>query len=172
MNSNVWAKSTLTVYPYLVKISEAIDRMIERRAINSFYVSGSNYLSNNIYDLANKLIDLSERKITLINLKILVENTLKKCERDYAKLLIAKYMSKKKSGELCEMFSLSRRTYFRKIKEAEEKFDKQLLKQGFDASKFEEMLKNENWILDVKRTYEKSSDMEACETKISRREIV
>ena len=172
MKSNVWAKTTLTVYPYLVKIAGAIDRMVERRALNSFYVSGGNYLSNNLYDLANKLIDLSERKITLINLKILIEGTLKKGDRECAKLLIAKYMSKKKCGQICEMFNLSRRTYFRKIKEAEDKFENSLSRQGYNPSKFEEMLKNESWILDVKKTYEKATTEEACDAKISRREIV
>ena len=172
MNSNVWGKTTLTTYPYLIKIADAIDRMIERRALNSFYVSGSNYLSNNIYDLANKLIDLSERKVTLINLKVLVESALKKCDRESAKLLIAKYMSKKKTAEICDMFKLSTRTYFRKIKEAEDKFSKQLDLQGYNAFKLDNMLKNENWILDVKRTYEKTDSRETCYTKISRKEIV
>ena len=36
MNSNVWAKTTLFSYPYLVKLADSIDRMIERKALYSF----------------------------------------------------------------------------------------------------------------------------------------
>lgn len=160
MNTNVWAKTTLTAYPYLNNIADAIDRMVERRAMNSFYVSSTNYASSNIYDIANHLIDLSERKVVLINLKILVETCLKKCSKVYAKLLIARYLSKKKSGEICAIFNMPQRTYFRKIGEAEKQFELIMRNMGFDDSRLTQYLKEEEWILDIKSQFEKTEDVQ------------
>ena len=154
MNSNVWAKTTLFSYPYLVKLADSIDRMIEKKALYSFHVTSSNFASNNIYDLAQKIIDLTQRKITLINLKVLIENALKKCPREQAKLLIAKYISKKKSGEICQMFDLPSRTYFRRVFDAEVRFEKELCRLGYPPSKLCDFLKDESWIINTKMRFE------------------
>ena len=163
MNSNVWAKTTLSSYPYLVKLATSIDRMVERKALNSFHVTTSNFSSNNIYDLANKLIELSQRKIVLINLKILVESALKKCSLQDAKLLVAKYISRKKSNEICEKLDIPVRTYFRKVNQAECRFEKELSKMGFTPMKLEEYLKDETWIMENKQKFERSNDKEKFE---------
>jgi len=150
MKSNIWAKTLLTVYPYLVKIADAIDRMVERKALNSFYVTSSDFLKNNVYDVVDKILELSERKVVLINIKILVEDCLKECDKLHAKLLIAKYISKKKSCEISSLLSMPTRTYFRKIKLAENEFEHNLSKLGFDSIKLNNYLKNEEWIIAIK----------------------
>ena len=169
--SNVWAKTTLSAYPYLIKIADAIDRVVERRAMNSFYVSGSDFSRNNVYDLANQLLGLSDRKVVLINLKILVENTLKKCDKFFAKLLIAKYISRKKSAEICELLNVAQRTYFRKIKEAEKQFEVCLRAQGYDQQKLLEFLGEEEWIMDIKEQYENSRKEEVELTGVNLKKV-
>jgi len=161
MNSNVWAKTILSVYPYLENLASAIDRIVERRALNSFYVSSTDTFKNNIYDVANKLIELSERKIVLINLKILTEETLKSCDRLLAKILIAKYFSKKTTKEICEMFSIPARTFFRKVFDAEVAFEKNLKLKGYDDKKLNNFLKDETWIFSVKEEF-KTSKRDVC----------
>ncbi len=153
MNSNVWAKTILSVYPYLIKVADAIDRIVERRALNSFYVSSTDFSRNNVYEVADKLIELGERKIVLINLKVLTENALKKCDRILAKMLIAKYFSRKKSREICEMVSIPTRTYFRKIKEAERAFEQALSVLGFAHDELDKMLSGEEWIMCAKEEF-------------------
>lgn len=167
MSSNVWTKTTLSAYPYLVKIADAIDRMVEKRALNSFYVSSSNYANNNIYDIANQIIDLTERKKILINLKVLVENCLKKCERHHAKLLILRYVSQKKGREVADAMGIIPRKYYRWAKEAEESFSKHLRLEGFHDKRLEEYLHDESWILEIKDGYEKSTNEDFCVKKVN-----
>lgn len=169
MSSNVWTKTTLSAYPYLVKLADAIDRMVEKRALNSFYVSSSNYANNNIYDIANQIIDLAERKKILINLKVLVENCLKKCEKHHAKLLILRYISQKKGREVANAMGIIQRKYYRWAKEAEDSFSKHLLFEGFNDKKLEEYLHDESWILEIKDSYEKSKSDDFCVKKINTR---
>lgn len=163
MNSNVWAKTTLSSYPYLVKLASSIDRIVERKALYSFHVTSTNFSSNNIYDLANKLIELSQRKIVLINLKILVENALKSCSKEDAKLLIAKYIAKKKSNETCELLKIPNRTYFRKVAQAECRFEKALSRLGFPPSRLENYLKDESWIMETKNKFEHANNEDKME---------
>lgn len=169
--TKVWTKTVLSAYPYLIKIADAIDRIVERRALNSFYVSSVNYSSNNIYDLANNILRLSDRKVSLINLKILVEETLKKCDRGYAKLLIAKYFSRKKSAEICKMFSLPERTYFRKIKEAESQFERKMIFAGYDEKFLVNLLENEGWIFGIKTQFEKTKKEDVLFQNINLKQV-
>ena len=153
MNSNAWGKTLLTIYPYLIKIGDAIDKIVERKALNSFYVSSCDFLKNNVYDVVDKIIELSERKVLFLNMKVLVDDCLKKCKRINAKLLIAKFISKKKSNEICELLSMPIRTYFRKIKMAESEFEKILNRSGYDSVKLNSYLKDEGWIIDIKNEF-------------------
>ena len=154
MNANVWAKTLLTIYPYLIGIADAIDRVIERRAINSFFVSSVDLARNDTFSVANKIIELSERKVVLINIKVLVDKGLRSIDRTLAKVLIAKYISRKKGKDACALLSIPERSYYRKIKEGEICFEEAIKKQGYDEKRLEDMLKGEEWILDLKREFE------------------
>ena len=156
MNKNVWGKTLLTVYPYLINIADAIDRMVEKKALNSFYVSSNDFLRNNVFDVVDKIIELSERKVVLINIKVLVTDILKKCNKKHAKVLIAKYISKKKNDEICELLNLPPRTYFRMIKLAENEFEEKLLKSGYSELKLYNLIKDETWIVDIKEEIQAS----------------
>lgn len=154
MTDHIWAKTILTSYRYLERLADAIDSMIENRGLNSMFVSESNYAYNNIYNLADKLIDLSERKIKLINLKVLTEDCLKKCGNSFAKLLISKYIDGKKNLEIAKLHNLSLRTFFRRLSDAEKRFEEVLAMKGFDKNKLESYLNSEKWIIEIKERLE------------------
>ena len=147
---HIWAKTILTSYRYLERIADAIDSMIESRGLYARVVSGANYYLNNIYNLSDKMIELSERKVKLINLKVLTENVLEKIGENSAKLLIAKYIDKMKNSEIAQVYDLSLRTYFRRINEAEGKFEQVLALNGFDEERLENYLCKERWIMEIK----------------------
>ncbi len=150
MNDNIiWTKTILSVYRYLERISGAIDKIILQSALNSRNVSTFNYFQTNTYAISNRIIDLSDRKITLINLKILIENTLKEIKKSDAELLIQKYFDNWKIKEICQYHNLSTRTSFRKIENAVKTFSCRLSLKGYNADSIAQMLKNEGWILNV-----------------------
>ena len=100
MKLNLCAKTVLLVYRYLDRIADAIDRLVERRALNSFYMSGIGCKDNNISNVAQYIIDLSQRKVKLINIKILTEMALDNCPILYSQILIEKYMDNDKACEI------------------------------------------------------------------------
>lgn len=159
MNTYVWSKTILSIYPYLSGIADAIDKVVERRAINSFYVSSVDCGKNDTLSVVNKLIELADRKIVLINLKVLVDKCLRSIDRTMAKVLIAKYISRKKGKDGSLFLGIPERTYYRKVKEGEAAFGEELKKQGYDDKKLEEFLKGEEWIFEIKEGFEKEKEV-------------
>ena len=157
MQNNNWSKTVLGVYRYLPRVSNAFDRLVKTRAYNSGYVS-SNSSFNDVFNVTTAILDLTERKITLINLKLIIEKALKMIDKNYARLLIYKYIDGKKSTEIAEKFGFCLRTYFRKINSALTSFSKALTRLGYGDEKLFKMLKNEKWILDVYNSYFQTDD--------------
>ena len=151
---NIWAKTILTSYRYLERLADAIDSMVESRGLYSRVMSGVSYSTNNIYNLADKLIELSERKVKLINIKVLTEKTLEKCGENSAKLLISRYIDEKKNAEIAEFYQLSLRTYFRRLSDAERRFEEVMAINGFGDEKLEKYLSGERWIMEIKNRIE------------------
>ena len=143
MKLNLCAKTVLLVYRYLDRIADAIDRLVERRALNSFYMSGIGCKDNNISNVAQYIIDLSQRKVKLINIKILTEMALDNCPILYSQILIEKYMDNDKACEI------AKRTYFRRLKEALRNFSITLEKLGFSESKLLDYISSEKWMIEV-----------------------
>ena len=154
MNKSIWAKTILTSYRYLERIADVIDIMVENSGLNSRDISGVNFSYNNILSLSEKMINLSERKVKLINLKILTEQVLEKCGEGFSELLILKYIEGNSNLEIIEKTGLAYRTYFRRIAEAESRFEGVLRNKGFNYEKIEDYLASENWIFGIKNRIE------------------
>lgn len=150
MKDKIWAKTILTAYRYLERLADSIDAMIETKGLGSMNISGASYSCNNIIDLSEKLIELSERKIKLINLKVLTEKVLLKCGRSSATILISKYIDGKTNAEIAENNKLSLRTYFRRLNDAEEKFECVLSAYGFNEQWLQHYLSSEKWLIEIK----------------------
>lgn len=164
MKNNVWAKTILTAHRYLERICDAIDRMVEANAMNSFYVTGTTFMESSVMVVANKLIELGERKKTLINLKVLVEEALASCGEESSDLLIEKYMEQGKAKEIAEKHNYTMRTYFRRLAAAEGQLMEKVALLGYNERRLQEMLKGEKWILDI---YCQLSESEGGEVKLS-----
>ena len=96
----VWSKTILTVYRYLERVSNAIDKIVRRSGLSSGNIYGQNYLRNNVLSISQKMIDLSERKVTLINLKVLTDEIFTKMKKEDACLLIERYIDGKKVKDI------------------------------------------------------------------------
>ncbi len=153
MKSCLWSKTILSVYKYLERIAGAIDKLIDRNAMNSFYYFTGSVQDNSVMAVANRIIELSDRKIKLINLKLLTEKSLERCDKDFAQILILKYIDCEKSEDIAKRFNLSMRTYFRRLNQAEEQFYNILAFSGFNEKKLNCYLKTEKWILEVYNKY-------------------
>lgn len=155
MQNHVWGKTLLSVYRYLERIADAIDNIIEKKAVQTSSMLGSDALSHNTLALANKIIDLSERKVKLINIKLLTEQALSAMDPKGAKILIMKYFDNASCEEILSALSLSRRTYFRRIGEMEAAFEASCAMFGFPMERLDSYLANEAWIMNVKSSFQK-----------------
>lgn len=143
MKEIVWGKTLLSSYTSLERLSSAIDGLVMSNSLHC----GVGY--NTTLNSANKILNLISRKKLLINLKVLVETVIDKMPNDYMRILVLKYFDKVKPEDILNVMEISRRSYFRKINKAVECFAKGLIKEGFDSSKLEEMVKGENWLKDL-----------------------
>ena len=94
-------KTILTSYRFLEKVSDAIDRLVETRALNSFYMGGNNFSQNNVFVVSESLINLTERKKKLINLKVVCDQSLRSCKEELAQILIERYIDGDKGKRDC-----------------------------------------------------------------------
>ena len=167
MTNNTWAKTILTAYRHLERISDAIDRIVDTKASNSFYMCGNNFSENNVLAVCESLIKLGERKKTLINLKLLCEEALKVCYgRD---LLIEKYIDGDKGEGIALRHNLTERTYFRRLSSAEESFSSILNMLGYSDQRLAKNLANEKWICEIYKGFcLKGQKLEISESRINR----
>lgn len=165
MKSNLWAKTFLTIYKYLDRIADAIDKLVERQALNSYY---SGFRNDGILDIADKLIELSERKVKLINIKVLIEQTLEKLEKESAQLLIEKYIDNDRGEDIALRHGLPQRTYYRRQNEAENAFTAYMTLQGFNEKKLNEYVAKENWIMEVYNNF-KTKELDEISLFINRK---
>ena len=157
MQNHVWGKTLLSVYRYLDRIADAIDNIIEKQAVQTSSMLGSDALTHNTLALANRIIDLSERKVKLINIKLLTEKALSSIDEKGAKILIMKYFDNASCEDILTALSLSRRTYFRRIGEMEAAFEASCSQFGFPMERLDSYLAGEVWILNVKASFEKGT---------------
>ena len=157
MKKNIWAKTILSVYNYLDRVSEAIDKLVKENACNSFYFTGNQQSKNGVMQVADRIIALSERKVKLINLRVLADKALIDCDRGSAQILIERYMDGDSAEDIAKRHNLNIRTYFRHLVSAEEGFCANMAKYGFNSDKLQKYLGDERWVMEV---FEKYLDQE------------
>lgn len=148
-----WTKTLLSGYRYLERLANAIDKIVYTRAINSFYVSGQNLSFNSINLVSDDILNLTERKVSLINLKLILDEALKKLNPKHAELLISVFIECRNCYQSSDELEISLRTFFRRQNEALESFSKILSQLGHTPESFDAILKNENWLLEIKSRY-------------------
>ena len=149
MKNNEWGKTLLYVYKYLERVTDSIDKLVSRTALNSFYYNRGSRCENSVLTVANRIIKLSERKAKLINIKVLVDKSLCLIDKKSAQLLIERYMDGDNFKEISERHHLLLRTYFRHLHQAELSFSQAMARLGFNSEKISSYLAEEKWITEI-----------------------
>lgn len=158
MKTSHWGRTLLYTYKYLPRITEGIDKMVDRTAINSFFYCNNNQKNNNVLSVSDKLIRLIERKKKLINIRVLVDDCLLASQPLYAQILVEKYIDNDISDDIAKRHDINIRTYFRKLESAEASFYSHMVKRGFDEKKLFSYLSEEKWILEVYENFVKQDN--------------
>jgi len=159
MKTSQWGKTLLYTYKYLPRITDAIDKMVEQAALNSFYFS-NNQKDNGVLAVSEKISKLIERKNRLINIKVLVDKALLACEEMNGKILVEKFIDDEMCESIAKRYNLNIRTYFRKQEVAEANFYSNIVKLGFDENRLNKYLSEEKWIIDVLEKYQGQNEDE------------
>ena len=168
MEKNGWARTILSVYVYLERVTGAIDKVVKARAENSFHFTSSSFAYNDIISISDHILNLTERKVNLINLKIICESVLEKIDLFQAKLLISAFIDKRKSHETAQLLHISPRSYFRKLTQALNAFTAQLDLMGYTDEVLKMLYGKEQWIMEAKSKHEKQNDFLLQELSIAK----
>ena len=150
-----WCKTLLVSYSHLETICGAIDKTV----LNCGLSSCSTYCDAEY--MANKMINLIERKKFLINLKVLIDNALSKIKTSFARVLMLKYVDGVDSKLASEIMKISPRTYFRQINAGLASLWNALDNMGYSVFALSDLLKDENWILEIFNSYNKKDIKES-----------
>lgn len=136
-NQKLWGKAVLSTYNYLQRLCDSLDKLVEKTAVNSYCYNNLHSAENSIESISNKIIEYSNRKIDYINLKIIIEKALKDIPKQYAKLLILKYIQKMPIEKASQLLNISRRSSYRQLEQALASFMVTLTKYGYTIEKLE-----------------------------------
>ncbi|MGN1208341.1 MAG: DUF1492 domain-containing protein [Christensenellales bacterium] len=167
MRLKVWSKTLLNVYDCLFSLTNEIDKIVEKFALNSCNFYG---FSNTIENM-QKIIDITDRKVTLINVKVLIEKMLVSLDDVSCKILTLRFVDKMSHETVIRALNMKRRTYFRKYNDAICSFASNLLSNGFDENKIIKLIKNERWILFLFNEYYEKEISKKAEPEISNSNI-
>lgn len=168
MKECVWAKTILSCYRYIERICGAIDKVIEKKALGSFYACSCNFAKSNVLNVTDKIIKWSEKKKTLINLKVLTCDALRKCQKLNAQILIERYIEGDKATDIAERHNLPMRSYFRRLAAAERDFLAQLAHMGYGENRLNEFLCDIGWIMKVYDQYSQQNCQEPVRINLSK----
>ena len=138
-------ETIVKIYRLLRKKCEAIDKFINNHA---FYF-GPTTAEYGSLDVCNNIIELMTRKNQLINLKIIVDNAIKKLPEKDKKILFIKMNYNISMNEVCGVLELKQRTAFRRIEHAFLNLADALNNSKY-CDKLIKIMKNEEWIADIK----------------------
>lgn len=149
-NENVvWAKTLLIAYKYLGTLCRGFDKEINSLANNSMYIGGNWNDRQSVIYISNKILELTQKKMDFINIKVLVEKTLKNINTTYAKLLILKYIKELNANTVCNLLNMSERTFFRKLNNAVNEFSYALVKIGYSHKKLNTLYSDDLFIKSI-----------------------
>lgn len=142
-----WSKSALSIYRYLEKMTDTIDKLI----MDIGKHSNNQVMQKNqtTYGQASKIIEYLDRKRKMINLKVAVEDALAKLNKTDKRILALVFIDGVKSDLVAQFLGVSLRTFFRKKIEALTHFNLQMIANGFDLNFFSSEYAQEKWIMSV-----------------------
>lgn len=150
-------KTIFSIYRFLDKIADSIDKIVETRALNACHMCLDNTAFNDVITVSDDIMELTQRKITLINLKVLATSMIKNLDKNYARLMIMKYIENRPNIEISNLMNISERTITRWHGNAVVSSYFFLENKGYTLTKLLEMLKNERWILQTYYAFSQKS---------------
>lgn len=167
MRLKVWSKTLLNVYDCLFSLTNEIDKIVEKFALNSCNFYGF----DNTFREMQRIINITDRKVTLVNIKVLIEKMLLLLNDTECKILTHRFVDKMSHDMVMKALDLKRRTYYRKYNEAICGFASNLLTFGYDENKIIKLIKNEKWILFLFNEYYEKEISKKAEPDISNSSI-
>ena len=142
-----WSKSALSVYKYLEKMANNIDKIILDTGKNSNNLNIQKYQTT-MYQ-TKKILEYMDRKRKIINLKIAVEDSLMMLSKTERRILVLVFIDGIKSDVVAELLGFSLRTFFRKKLKALNNFAEQMIKCGYNMRFFDKEYSTERWLYSV-----------------------
>jgi len=149
MELNTGVKTLFSIYRVLDKLAGSIDKMVKMKAFGCMVTRMENLAFNGTLKVSEDINNLTNKKINLINLKIITTNILKNIDKDFARLIIMKYIENKKYLEISETLHISTRTAIRWHNAGIKQSVYQLKKMSLPMEKIENIFQKEKWILSV-----------------------
>lgn len=144
-------KTLISAYKYIERTCEAIDKYILNHAITY----GPDPSLYSTYDVLNNIVELMDRKIKLINLKLMIDETIKDMPSVEKQVLILKMRFRTSVKNIQEILKLpSERTTFRRIESALTNFVMRLNANN-KVKEIESFIRSEKWIANIKKSFEK-----------------
>ena len=146
MKSEQWGKAILAAYRNLEPICNILDDLVLKKGVKS---REAGFDTDGTIKVMEGMIELTERKIKFINLKLIIENTIKVMEENISKYLVFRFMDCFSYQTIAKMTDSSLRTAQRRVAKALTKFGHTLKSLGFGGAYLEEKYGNEPLILGV-----------------------
>ena len=167
LNQKLWGKVILSSYNYLNRLSDSLDKLIEKTALNSYYSYSYRFNNNTIEDVFNKISSYSNRKIDYINLKVLTEKALKSIPKHQAKLLILKFIQNMTIEKASQILQISTRSSYRRLEQAIASFMSALTHMGFTVEKLELDYANDPFIRSAYKLVKKNNFLIAEKAEVA-----
>lgn len=143
MESKIWSKTLLSIYRHLEPLTKNIDKIVSAQSANSFYGK------DDVFSISNRIIEMTEKKILLINIRVLVDEALLSMDKEYAKVLILRYLDGCSNEQIKEVLEIPERTMFRRFDKATILFDKLLFSHFKKFPKLFEDIKKDKWLIQI-----------------------
>lgn len=157
MNLQNLSKTLFTIYRHLEKLANALDKLIEVKAMNCMSPSSVDIFDYTSLTVADKIIKLSNKKVGLINLKIIANKLLQSIDKKYARLLIARYIDNQKLSDIAKSMFISERTAVRWLQSAFVQCEKFFKTYEYYLVKVEDVFNYQPWIKDIYDKYNQNT---------------
>lgn len=148
----LWARTLLTAYRYVPKVVKQVDSVIMKNALKSAGFDCSGFAKLSTITQVNNILGLMEVKKRAYFIKDYVERVMSNLSLIKQKLLSQIFFENKKIAAIVLGGEFSQRTYYRRILEALEDFEKKMNESDCKIKDFEKDF-NDNWIIGIKEMF-------------------
>lgn len=139
-------EALVKIYRLLEKRCAIIDKFINNHA----YYCGPYSEEYSAVDVYNDILNLMERKNHLINIKLMMDEAIKKLPSEDKKVVYVKINYNISMSELCGILNIKERTAFRRIEHAFETLANEMNHSKY-AKKLSIIIEKEDWIKAIKQ---------------------